>query len=36
MGNPPFEDVSPIKNDGFPIAMLVYERVSSNRSNSPF
>ena len=27
MGNPPFEDVSPIQNGGFPIAMLVYQRV---------
>jgi len=27
MGNPPFEDVSPIKNGGFPIAILVYQRV---------
>ena len=27
MGKPPFEDVSPIKNGGFPIAMLVYQRV---------
>ena len=27
MGNPPFEDVSPIKNGVFPIAMLVYQRV---------
>ena len=24
LGNPPFEDVSPIKNGGFSIAMLVY------------
>ena len=27
MGNPPFEDVFPIKNGGFSIAMLVYQRV---------
>jgi len=27
MGNPPFEDVSPIKNGWFSIAMLVYVRV---------
>ena len=27
MGNPSFEDVSPIKNGGFSIAMLVYQRV---------
>ena len=27
MGNPSFEDVSSFKNDGFPIAMLVYQRV---------
>ena len=31
MGNPPFEDVSPIKDGGFPIAMLVYQRVVSGR-----
>ena len=29
MGNPPFEDVSPIKNGGVPYAMLVYRRVLS-------
>ena len=28
MGNPPFEDVSPVKKGGF-IAMLVYQRVVS-------
>ena len=27
MGNPPFEDVSPIKDGFFSIAMLVYQRV---------
>ena len=27
MGNPPFEDVSPIKNWWFSSAMLVYQRV---------
>ena len=28
MGNPPFEDVSPTKTGGFPIAMLIYQRVN--------
>ena len=28
MGNPPFEDVSPIKKWWFSIAMLVYHRVT--------
>ena len=27
MGNPPFEDVSPVKHGDFSIAMLVYQRV---------
>ena len=27
MGNPPFQDVSPIKNGGFPLLMLVDQRV---------
>ena len=27
MGNPPFEDVFPIENGGFSIAMFVYQRV---------
>ena len=34
MGNPPFEDVSPIKKGGFPIAMLGSQRVAKNRIKS--
>jgi len=30
MGNPPFEDVSPLKKWWFSLAMLVYERVTAS------
>ena len=34
MGNPVFEDVFPIGNGGFSIAMLVYQRVNHTTKKS--
>ena len=35
MENPPFEDVFPIKDGDFSIAMFVYQRVAKPRSPGP-